>query len=172
MNAPSQRKFQLGYKWYQHDFQVFKFSWTQTEKVPWSHCVSNTLSSTRRQHGKWMPGCRLFFHMMMGISFHTCIMCIGARQKKKNMHLVKASDPATIFGSILLSFTHLSTFANHINSIYIWISSNSTRTAPKTETFTNRYYMLLLKQIMSNVILRLLSTQNIYIYITIHNICH
>lgn len=83
---------------------------------------------------------------------------------RKNMHLVKASDPAIIFGSILLSFTHLSTFANHINSIYIRISSNSTRTAPKTETFTNRYYMLLLKQIMSNVILRLLSTQNIYIY--------
>ena len=71
--------------------------------------------------------------------FFTRVSCVLVHVRK-NMHLVKASDPAIIFGSILLSFTHLSTFANHINSIYIWISSNSTRTAPKTETFTNRYY--------------------------------
>lgn len=171
MNAPSQRKFQLGYKWYQHDFQVFKFSWTQTEKVPWSHCVSNTLSSTRRQHGKWMPGCRLFFHMMMGISFHTCIMCIGARSEKKTCIWWRPV--------ILQPFLGQSCWASHIYlhlQITLTVSTFEYHpTAPvrlqkqrPLQTVTTCYYW---NKSCPTWFWGCL-VPKIYIYITIHNICH
>ena len=138
-----------------------------------SHCGSNTLSSTCRhrqvcfkqpQDTQSLTGCPAVDYCLIWWQYFSHVSC-ALVHAKQTMHLVKASHPCNHFW---VNLVELHTF------IYICISSNSTRTVWWRLKNRDLYKPLLLKQIISKMILRFLSTQYIlqYIYITYAIINH